>query len=79
MGFRIACPNCGSRPFTEFWFGGEHRPFIDAQDLDEDFARVWFRENVAGRQSERWYHYAGCRRWLTVERDTVTNKIYGVH
>jgi sarcosine oxidase delta subunit len=29
-------------------------------------------------QSERWYHYAGCRRWLTVQRNTSTNVVHGV-
>ncbi len=70
---RIVCPNCGSRPYTEFWFGGE---LPDAGD--QEFERAWLRRNAAGLQRERWFHYAGCRRWLTVERDTVTNEIHGV-
>ena len=36
------------------------------------------RPNVAGVQTERWFHYAGCRRHLTVERDTRTNEIRGI-
>ena len=76
MGLRISCPNCGERSYTEFSFGGEVRPLArERESLDEDFERVWLRENVAGVQRERWFHYAGCRRWLTVERDTVTNEI----
>lgn len=82
MALLIACPNCGSRPFTEFWFGGEltARPPAPgvAVDPSAEFARVWYRQNVAGLQSERWYHYAGCRRWLTVQRDTSTNIVHGV-
>jgi heterotetrameric sarcosine oxidase delta subunit len=49
-----------------------------AVDPSAEFARVWYRQNVAGIQSERWYHYAGCRRWLTVQRDTSTNVVHGV-
>lgn len=74
MSLRIPCPNCGERPFTEFTFGGELRP-IDAPDPDADFARVYLRENVAGVQHERWFHMLGCRRWLTIRRDTVANRI----
>jgi heterotetrameric sarcosine oxidase delta subunit len=70
----IPCPHCGRRPFTEFAFGGELRP-IEAGDLEEDFARVYLRENAAGLQEERWFHVLGCRRWLTISRDTVTNRI----
>ena len=75
---RIVCPNCGERSYTEFWFGGElPEPAREDETLEEDFERVWLRRNVAGVQAERWFHYAGCRRWLTLERDTVTNEIVG--
>jgi len=76
MGLRIPCPNCGLREYTEFTFGGELRP-IDAATPDEDFARATLRENLDGPQRERWYHLFGCRRWLTLTRDTRTNEIEG--
>ncbi len=79
MALRLHCPNCGSRPFTEFWFGGESRAMYDpARPAEADYQRLWLPENTAGRQTERWFHFAGCRRWLTVERDTTTNEVYGV-
>ena len=82
MALQIACPNCGIRSFTEFWFGGEvtAHPPAPGQSVDPavEFARVWYRRNVAGLQSERWYHYAGCRRWLTAQRDTSTNIVHAV-
>ncbi|MBI4421822.1 MAG: sarcosine oxidase subunit delta [Gemmatimonadetes bacterium] len=79
MALRLTCPNCGSRPFTEFWFGGEIRPsYHPALSAEDDYRRLWLPENAAGRQTERWFHYAGCRRWLTVERDTVTNEVHAV-
>lgn len=80
MGFRIECPNCGSRPHTEFACDGEvKRPPRSGEDAHaDDFDRVWMRENVAGLQRERWFHSAGCRRWLTVERDTLTNDVRAV-
>ncbi len=74
MSLNIPCVNCGPRPYTEFTFGGELRP-LDAGDADRDFARVYLRENAPGPQAERWFHARGCRRWSTITRDTVTNRI----
>jgi len=31
--------------------------------------------NPAGVQTERWFHLYGCRRWLTVRRDTRDNQM----
>jgi heterotetrameric sarcosine oxidase delta subunit len=76
VSIQIPCPVCGVRPYTEFTFGGELRP-LEASGPDEEFARVYLRENVAGPQEERWFHALGCRRWLTLTRDTVTNRIDG--
>jgi len=73
----IPCPNCGRRPFTEFSFGGELRP-VEVSDPEEDFERVYLPSNAAGIQEERWFHAFGCRRWLTLRRDTVTNRIDGL-
>jgi sarcosine oxidase, subunit delta len=82
MALLVPCPNCGSRPFTEFWFGGElpPRPPMPGDEVNPatEVARIWYRRNVAGLQSERWYHFAGCRRWLTAQRDTSTNVVHGV-
>jgi heterotetrameric sarcosine oxidase delta subunit len=33
------------------------------------------RRNVRGVQEERWFHRDGCRRWLTLSRDTATNAV----
>lgn len=64
MSFHVECPNCGERSYTEFRFGGELRAAESG---------LWSRLNVAGVQKERWYHEAGCRRWLTTARDTRDN------
>ncbi len=72
----IPCPNCGLRPHTEFTFGGELRE-LEARDPEEDFRRVFLPKNSAGIQTERWFHAYGCRRWLTLRRDTVTNRVDG--
>ena len=82
MTLKVTCPNCGPRYTTEFWFGGELLPHAapsapDADPLAADFERVWLRTNAAGVQRERWFHHAGCRRWLVTERDTLTNEFHG--
>jgi len=85
MALKITCPNCGPRPFVEFWFSGElqphepHEPHAaeEARETDEaDFARVWLRTNACGVQRERWFHHAGCRRWHTATRNTLTNELH---
>jgi heterotetrameric sarcosine oxidase delta subunit len=83
MALMVPCPNCGRRPFTEFLCAGElpeHEvdPTAGSDPLEADFQRVWLRRNAAGPQTERWFHLAGCRRWLTVTRNTLTNEIHDV-
>ena len=74
---RIPCPNCGVRPVEEFAFGGEPPSVPDwITDPDErDVDEVWMYDNVAGITTERWFHQAGCRRWLTLRRDTRTDTL----
>jgi sarcosine oxidase delta subunit len=38
----------------------------DARDVD----RAFMHDNREGPVEERWFHAAGCRRWLTLRRDT---------
>jgi heterotetrameric sarcosine oxidase delta subunit len=44
-----------------------------ARDLD----RAFMHTNPEGVVSERWFHEAGCRRWITVHRDTSTDQVVG--
>ncbi len=75
----IPCPNCGARPTEEFRFGGEVPAIpdrvvgVEARDVD----LVWFSNNVDGPSVERWYHLGGCKRWLTLARDTHTDTVLG--
>jgi heterotetrameric sarcosine oxidase delta subunit len=43
----------------------------DARDVD----RAFMHTNAEGVVTERWFHTAGCRRWITVQRDTRTNEM----
>ena len=73
----IPCPHCGERPASEFRFGGE-LPSIPGRITDpaeRNLDYVWMFDNVAGITTERWFHAAGCRRWLTLRRDTRTDRV----
>ena len=79
---RIPCPFCGERLHSEFAYLGDAeigRPDASAPDAPERFAEaVYLRDNPAGEHAELWYHAAGCRRWLRVERNTRTHAISAV-
>jgi len=71
MNISIPCPHCGQRPIQEFIHG--EIPVVPASITDEeqrDLDRAFMRENREGVITERWFHTFGCRRWLTLERDT---------
>jgi sarcosine oxidase, subunit delta len=73
----IPCPTCGERPVEEFRFGGEipdvpdHVVGNDERNVDY----VWFYNNPEGASTERWFHDFGCRRWMTVQRDTSVDRV----
>ncbi|MEO5897517.1 MAG: sarcosine oxidase subunit delta [Vicinamibacterales bacterium] len=75
----IPCPWCGPRDETEFKYGGQAGIACpaDLHRLDDlEWGRfLFFRDNPKGRFAERWVHSAGCRRWFTIVRDTLTHDI----
>ncbi len=80
MASLIFCPHCGTRPKEEFSIRGDAsvlRPDPEASDEAwNDYVHI--RANPRGRYREHWQHVAGCRRWLVVERDTMTHEVYSV-
>lgn len=73
----VPCPWCGPRHADEFRYVGEitARPDPATTTTDEWRDYLYLRRNRAGWTLERWYHRMGCRRYLVVERDTVTHDI----
>jgi heterotetrameric sarcosine oxidase delta subunit len=73
----LTCPTCGERPVTEFRFGGEipNVPEALTDDTERNLDYVWMFDNVSGVTTERWFHAAGCRRWVTIRRDTRTDRV----
>jgi sarcosine oxidase subunit delta len=74
--FRIPCPHCGPRNVSEFRHVGERRTRPDPLTATPALWRAYLYEqgNEAGSSVESWYHTFGCRRFVTVERHTVTNE-----
>lgn len=76
----ISCPHCGPRNSDEFTFNGEvrARPDVNTTDAPEWRRYLYMRKNASGWVAERWFHVSGCRRYLMLERHTVSNEIRSV-
>jgi heterotetrameric sarcosine oxidase delta subunit len=72
----VPCPHCGPRNASEFRWLGEvrERPDPATATLAQWRHYLYMRRNVAGWSSERWFHRAGCGRYIVLERNTVTNQ-----
>ena len=76
MSLRLPCPHCGRRPIEEFVHGEVPTvpDFITDAD-DRDLDRAFMRENAEGVVTERWFHADGCRRWMTLTRNTRDDEV----
>lgn len=76
----IPCVHCGARNASEFRYLGEvgARPDPNATSPREWRTYLYGRTNKADWVTERWYHRAGCRRFLVAERHTVRNVVRAV-
>jgi len=72
----LPCPWCGPRDAGEFAYVGEprSRPHPSLTTAEQWRSYLYGRSNTAGWTTERWYHRMGCRRYLLVQRDTVSNE-----
>jgi heterotetrameric sarcosine oxidase delta subunit len=74
MASLISCPHCGVQIKGD---AVPLRPSASAPDKAwHDY--IFIRPNPMGRHKEFWHHVAGCRRFLVVERDTVTHEVFSV-
>ena len=76
----IPCPHCGPRNSAEFRYVGEAtaRPDPDVGDATAWRTYLYFRRNPAGWSTETWFHRMGCRRYVRIERHTVSNEVRGL-
>ncbi len=79
MNITLTCPHCGPRPIQEYLYGEVPETPDSISDPNAiDLDRAFMRKNTEGPQVERWFHVYGCRRWITVKRDTRTDEILSV-
>jgi sarcosine oxidase subunit delta len=73
----LPCPWCGPRDAGEFHHIGEVTTRPDPRTADRAQWRdyLYFKANPRGWTAETWYHGAGCRRFIRVERHTETNEV----
>jgi heterotetrameric sarcosine oxidase delta subunit len=73
----LPCPWCGPRNGQEFAHLGEvtARPDVATATRADWRAYLYLRANRCGWVRETWYHRAGCRRYFTLERHTLTNAV----
>lgn len=73
----LPCPHCGPRDAAEFAYVDERQARPDPNRATPQRWRgyLYLRRNPAGWTDELWFHRAGCGRFLTVERHTVTNEV----
>jgi len=73
----VPCPWCGPRNSQEFRYVGESKSRPDPSTATPEAWRdyLYLRTNGADWATETWFHRSGCRRYLSVERHTVTNEI----
>jgi sarcosine oxidase subunit delta len=77
MSVEIPCSNCGRRPIEEYIYGEIPRVPESITDVNErDIDRGFMHDNREGIVVERWFHVYGCRRWVTVTRDTRTDRAW---
>ena len=77
----IPCPHCGTRDHSEFRYGGDAsmtRPAHVSADPKIWHDYVFLFDNPKGAHKEYWQHVLGCRQWIVVERDTLTQAISAV-
>ncbi len=76
MSFQIDCPNCGCRPVWEYHYSGPSRKRPAGAATEREWAEYLYnRSNIAGEQTEWWYHRSACKLWFLVRRDTRTNQV----
>ncbi len=76
----LKCPINGTRPLSEFIFGGEWRdmPNPDTSSDLEWASYVHYRDNAPGIKKEWWYH-SPSGTWFIAERNTLTDEVLATY
>lgn len=72
----VPCPHCGPRNSADMRYVGESHTRPDPNTTSPEAWRhhLYMRDNPAGWLTETWYCRSGCRKYLSLERNTVSNE-----
>jgi heterotetrameric sarcosine oxidase delta subunit len=75
----IPCPHCGPRAQAEFVYERTMDSVVPlGAEPDAAMETLYTRTNPRGVDEELWRHTYGCRAWMVVTRNRVTNEITSV-
>jgi sarcosine oxidase subunit delta len=76
---QLTCPQCGPRAQTEFVYERTVDSVVPLDASPEDAMKTLFtRTNPRGDDEEIWRHTYGCRAWMVMSRNRVTNEISAI-
>jgi heterotetrameric sarcosine oxidase delta subunit len=76
---QIDCPHCGPRAQAEFIYERTVDSVVPLDAAPDEAMRTLFtRANPRGVDEEIWRHTFGCRAWMVLTRNRVTNEISAV-
>jgi sarcosine oxidase, subunit delta len=72
----LTCPINGTRPITEFIFGGEYRDMPNPDTCtDAEWATYVYNRNGAPGVKKEWWYHTPSGTWLIAERNTITDQV----
>jgi sarcosine oxidase subunit delta len=72
----LRCPVNGTRPISEFAYGGELRDMPDPSRVtDAEWAAFVFNRNGAPGLKKEWWYHVPSGTWFIAERDTGTDRV----
>jgi sarcosine oxidase subunit delta len=73
---QFTCPHCGPRDQAEFIYERTVDAVVSLDAAPEKAMKSLFtRNNPRGVDEEIWRHTYGCRAWMVIARNRVTNEI----
>jgi len=72
----LNCPMNGTRPISEFVFGGEFREMPDPEKTtDKEWAAYVHNRNGAPGLKKEWWYHGPSGTWFIAERNTLTEEV----
>lgn len=72
----LKCPMNGTRPLSEFVFGGEVREMPDPNTCsDKEWASYVHHRNGAPGMKKEWWYHGPSGTWFIAERNTMTDEV----